>query len=55
MLKTKKVFTIALRTVDGWLMKQENKSKTHCDCCNAKLWVAPHGMKYCDEVHDENK
>lgn len=43
---------IVLRLKEGWSETVNNKSRTLCDKCGAKLWVAPHGKKYCDEVHE---
>lgn len=31
--------------------KHDNKGKTNCDMCNAKLWVNPGGQVYCDNEH----
>lgn len=42
---------ISLRTPNGWSYGFENGSKTNCDLCGAKLWIAPHGGIYCDAVH----
>jgi hypothetical protein len=41
---------IDIRVSNGW-KRLENKSKSVCDKCNAKLWIAPHGGKYCDSEH----
>ena len=38
----------------GWIAKQENRSKTHCDICGEKLWVAPDGKTvYCNTAWDK--
>lgn len=47
-----KVLTIAKRTERGWTDYQPNKSKTNCDDCGARLYVAPDGKTlYCDNVN----
>ena len=45
---------ITLRLKEGWSEKVTNKSKTNCDRCGSKLWIAPHGGLYCDNIHSES-
>ncbi len=43
---------IAKRLKHGWTPTMQNKSKTHCDDCGARLWIAPHNGIYCNAVHE---
>lgn len=45
---------IVLRTENGWSDEIENENEQTCDKCGAVLWIAPHGKKYCNQVHKEN-
>lgn len=43
--------------IGKWAKKpHNNQSKTHCDLCGAKLWVAPDGATiYCNNEHGKTK
>lgn len=49
-MKKKKM--ISLRIKEGWV-RVENQQKFNCDVCGKRLWIAPHGGLYCDEVHSK--
>lgn len=40
---------INIRIKGGWKANIKNKSKSHCDRCGSKLWVAPDNKTiYCN-------
>lgn len=47
-----KLKTISLRVPGGWRYHVPNKDRHTCDLDGARLWEAPHGGIYCNEVHE---
>ena len=42
---------IQIRIKEGW-KKAKNIQRFNCDKCAKKLWIAPSGQLYCNEVHE---
>lgn len=38
----------------NWTMTKQD-SRTHCNRCGARLWIAPSGAKYCNAVSEKHK